>query len=566
LDFNKLYKILFSSENGTYRAVCANDRVEKETLNELKQIRKCNYNEGIKILKKALQELKGDKENKVIPEIYRKAMFFLTCKLCDEAGTKGAQKKVLDDLNLSHNTFSKYRMTPVQYYDGIEFNMGKSPKLPINRNGKKNETLCKTFIEISSQVHYTDFVDVFAGLGTITAMKPMISKEYLNDYDEVIYKFLLTIRDFPELLVKWENKIFEDICSKKDENKRIEYAKFKYKELSEKLSRKNGFHKISKILKDSFEIFNIVKTWHKDYYDLDGEKLKSILELYERFTEEDIKESFFVYLCNNMNSITIDKSNLDTLESYYNEFVKAIVNTYTRESNVKYAKGFYKEKFKLDIQFSDKSFYDTRIRENERVAESSFEEMIEIAGAFYFYSFFNARGTYKEYGVNIDSLKEFKDSLEDIKKYSNRIKNIKIFNQDFRDIIKSFNTKDTLLYLDSPYLDTEGYEIDFDDQDFTDLINSLNNFRGKWIFSCRASFKKYDKELEEKGKSNEQKIERLAKLFSGFRKRGYYIIEIGGQGYRKKDIEVMITNFKFIHEQVENFDDAFERYSNYDIY
>ena len=58
MDFDELYERLFLNENGTYRAVCANRRVDKDVICEIEQIRYCNYNDGIKILKNKIRQRK----------------------------------------------------------------------------------------------------------------------------------------------------------------------------------------------------------------------------------------------------------------------------------------------------------------------------------------------------------------------------------------------------------------------------------------------------------------------------------------------------------------------------
>lgn len=53
-----------------------------------------------------------------------------------------------------------------------------------------------------------------------------------------------------------------------------------------------------------------------------------------------------------------------------------------------------------------------------------------------------------------------------------------------------FNNKDTLVYLDSPYVSTMGYTIGFDIADMIDLLDACKSFQGKFIFSCRVNLPK----------------------------------------------------------------------------
>lgn len=580
MDFDKLYNILFLHENGTYRALCANARIDKETMAELEKIKCVTYADGIKILKKALQELKDDKENKVIPEIYRKAMFFLTCKLCDEAGIKGAQKKVLDDLNLSHNTFSKYKMTPVQYFVGVNFEVDKELKLSLSRYGKKNKDLCRTFIDLSSQVTYTDFVDVFGGLGTITVRKPEVSKEYINDFDNSVYKFLTVIKQYPVLLIRWEEKVITDIYSNEGEEKQIEYAKSLFKRFQSILDDCNSSLTIMNKLRVVYnKVSNIRKgniSYNEEGYYSDATKLRYVSEIYQAFLAEKDKKSFLKYVSKDI--AENDNDAIDKFEKYFDEFVYSVNKLFAdpREKNIQYAYGFYDELFgknvSIEYKVGEVGHY-KGVEYQEEEAKINFESLIDIAGAFYFVNSFNINGKASASGINIKSLKKFRDKLKNIKNYSERLKKVTILHQDFRDVIMSFNNKSTLLYLDSPYIDTVGYNVLFEDQEFFDLANLLNEFKGKWIFSCRCSLEKYyyKAELVEDEKKAEltlNKLRRLADFLNLFRFRGYYVVEIplkkGADGY--SDVELMITNFEFIHENVKKFDELYIEYaSEYDL-
>ncbi len=593
MDFDELYKRLFLNENGTYRAVCANRRVDKDVICEIEQIRYYNYNDGIKILKRALEKIKSDKENKVIPEIYRKAMFFVTCKLCDEAGTKGAQKKVLNDLNLSHNTFSKYKMTPVQYFEGIEFNRIKNknmtkknkdevcPQLCISRNGKKNIDLCRAFVEISSQVHYTDFVDVFGGLGTITARKPKVSKEYTNDFDNGVYKFLIVLKQHPKLLIRWQERVIEDIRKKGDEEKQIEYAKFLFKTFEVLLDNCNSSLSIMNSLRVIYNKVSAIKKCNveydeNDYYN-DLTKLKYISQIYQSFLDEKENVSFLKYICKNISEN--DNYAISKFEEYLNKFVNFVNNLFADPAgkNVLYADGFFYELFAENLTVkgngSECGYY-KELENREREAKVKFESLIDIAGAFYFINSFIINGKSSDSGINSKSLKKFEDKLENINSYSERFSDVTILHQDFRDVIMSFNSKSTLLYLDSPYIDTQGYNVSFEDQEFYDMVDLLHEFQGKWIFSCRCSFKKYRYKAElakevEGEKRFLAKLGRLASFLSSFRFRGYYVavIELGEGADGYSDVELMITNFEFIHKNAKKFDELYIEYvSEYDLY
>lgn len=70
----------------------------------------------------------------------------------------------------------------------------------------------------------------------------------------------------------------------------------------------------------------------------------------------------------------------------------------------------------------------------------------------------------------------------------NRFKTVQIEHMDFRNIIKKYDSKETLFYLDPPYIHktrkmTYTYTYEMSDQDHKDLINLLINIKGKVILS-----------------------------------------------------------------------------------
>ncbi len=82
-------------------------------------------------------------------------------------------------------------------------------------------------------------------------------------------------------------------------------------------------------------------------------------------------------------------------------------------------------------------------------------------------------------------------------KWKNMLKNVKIFNKDFRDIIKKFDSKDTLFYLDPPYSKSVD-DYDVGGVNPKDVYNALQGIKGKFILSYDYSpeikklFQKYN--------------------------------------------------------------------------
>lgn len=77
--------------------------------------------------------------------------------------------------------------------------------------------------------------------------------------------------------------------------------------------------------------------------------------------------------------------------------------------------------------------------------------------------------------------------------FCNRLKRVQIDNDDFRKIIKKYDTENTFFYLDPPYLPETRkggeYQYEMTKQDHEDLLDLLLNIKGKAILSG------YDNEL-----------------------------------------------------------------------
>src|SRR5690606_6635141 len=64
------------------------------------------------------------------------------------------------------------------------------------------------------------------------------------------------------------------------------------------------------------------------------------------------------------------------------------------------------------------------------------------------------------------------------------MKNVMIDNRDFREIIRVYDSPDTLFYVDPPYIGREKYYAGgFTEQDHRDLAEMLNKVSGKVVLS-----------------------------------------------------------------------------------
>ena len=90
----------------------------------------------------------------------------------------------------------------------------------------------------------------------------------------------------------------------------------------------------------------------------------------------------------------------------------------------------------------------------------------------------------------VSLLKQFFSTLSYWEKVIKEFQSFNIFTMNQYDYlaVEQFNSEDTLLYMDSPYAGTVGYDDEgYTLDDFQKLCDTLKNFKGKWIFSCRAT-------------------------------------------------------------------------------
>lgn len=80
--------------------------------------------------------------------------------------------------------------------------------------------------------------------------------------------------------------------------------------------------------------------------------------------------------------------------------------------------------------------------------------------------------------------KDMSNAIEYISEVSKRLRMVVIENQDFERILKTYDKKDALFYLDPPYYETEKYYPDrFMPEDHVRLREALGRIKGKFILS-----------------------------------------------------------------------------------
>jgi hypothetical protein len=238
-EFIELLEKVFPDGAGTTKAYNANEKITEEDLTELSQIGRADYDTSCEIMRKLLKKDEIGEKIDTVPMLYRKAIFFIVYKLYDKDKTEGVQSKVLRDLGLAHNSFTKWDMKPIRdYKEGHDW----GANIELKRDGKKNDTLLFLFDGIVSQVKLKKMVDVFGGLGAVTASRPIRkgTKGYINDFDKSIANLLAAIKYKPKELEELCRQTLEEIGEKKykeifDDGKKV-YQKRIYKQDDDKVN------------------------------------------------------------------------------------------------------------------------------------------------------------------------------------------------------------------------------------------------------------------------------------------------------------------------------------------
>lgn len=280
-EFIELLEKVFPDGAGTTKAYNANEKITEEDLTELSQIGKADYETSCEIMRTLIEKIKDDDKIVTIPILYRKAIFFITYRLYNDVKTEGVQSKVLKDLGLAHNTFTKWDMKPIRdYKEGHDW----GADIALEREGKKNDTLLFLLDGIVSQVKYKKFVDVFGGLGAVTASRPIRkgTKGYINDFDKSIANLLAVI--------KYKPKELEELCKQtlKEIELRPNQEVFKEgkKVYQERIYRQDEYK--DSLTKGGF--FNLAKQREELICKMknaeDREELEYALGLHRKFNEE----------------------------------------------------------------------------------------------------------------------------------------------------------------------------------------------------------------------------------------------------------------------------------------
>ena len=168
------------------------------------------YSKKVELLRQVLKNYQFRKScsNSPLPLVFKQAVYLLAYELCKGDYYNIAQKQVLRDIGLSLNSFTKWGMKPKNDFNAQLYlqlaDLEPPTIIPLQYQGKKNMALIYLVSELSKQIPYNRFLDVFGGSGAVTVglSKKENAKYYINDADPAQTNIYLFLRNQKEIFVK----------------------------------------------------------------------------------------------------------------------------------------------------------------------------------------------------------------------------------------------------------------------------------------------------------------------------------------------------------------------------
>ncbi len=401
------------------------------------------YSKKVKLLQKTLQHYQDRKScNSPLPLIFRQAVYLLAYELCDGDYHNIAQKKALEDVGLAHNSFSKWKMHPKEDYILAQHYKNQLPlSMPIYYQGQKNYALVHLVDELSKQVHYKTFVDVFCGSGTVTLgiQKYLNRNYYMNDINASRTNLINILRDNSEEFLRYLSELMARIRNFSGEN-------------------------IPDLNASFMPIFPEVSNW----------KIIALRIISQILSTRKSKKSSPKTLPENISdialviptNIAIKDISITNIEKYITiTRIEKYIAESSNDIQLEFAEGL--------CVFFDKIIPDDSVKPLPQAIATVYKDTFSSQRA-----------------PKVSLLKQFFSTLSYWEKVIKEFQSFNIFTMNQYDYlaVEQFNSEDTLLYMDSPYAGTVGYDDEgYTLDDFQKLCDTLKNFKGKWIFSCRAT-------------------------------------------------------------------------------
>lgn len=488
------------------------------------------YSKKVELLRQVLKNYQFRKScsNSPLPLVFKQAVYLLAYELCKGDYYNIAQKQVLRDIGLSLNSFTKWGMTPKNDFNAQLYlqlaDLEPPTIIPLQYQGKKNMALIYLVSELGKQVPYNKFLDVFGGSGAVTVgiSKKENAQYFINDAD-------------PD-----QTHIYEVLCN---------HDKEFIKDISDICT---AIHRLAESTEQSDICLDLFPQVTSSKLIEDGRNLvvPSHAKAYKKYQEAD--EKYNEYLDAHP-EIPFDGNkykvpDFPTIYNYdiyiylreiskYADKVNSLVDDF-KHPEILYSRGLFKYFNKVVKKTNSFSAYQRAI-------------------ALIFQGCFNARARADLSNcITKETLEQFCNNTEIWKRVVHEYNyyKIKTFNELDVEVVarKEINCKDTLLYLDSPYIATVGYKSVYGRNEFQALHDKLADFTGYWIFSCRigVNYKSKPDEIPKNDTTFMDKYENIKFLLNLYSDIAQYVAFI-----RNKDVsdeyylvhdgikEVMFLNF-----------------------
>lgn len=207
-----------------------------------------------------------------------------------------------------------------------------------------------------------------------------------------------------------------------------------------------------------------------------------------------------------------------------NDFDGELMNFW---SVIKNAKGQFIDSFKYTFVSRD-TFNKYKIMYKQKTES----DCIKRAHMFYYLvkAGFGANMENPSFGTCVGRSRLRLEQIEDdIEQASKRLQKVTIENKSFEAIFKTYDSVDTLFYLDSPYRNTTQYPcMKFKDEHYELLADCCKNSKGKWLYTI----------------NDDPFIRELFKDFNIITHDVYYSVSRNVDG-RRNFKELIITNYEY---------------------
>jgi len=167
----------------------------------------------------------------------------------------------------------------------------------------------------------------------------------------------------------------------------------------------------------------------------------------------------------------------------YNDLDKNLANLF-------YVLSFHYDEFYKKVKFLiySREIFNVIKKEIENTKIQSIPDVDRAVKVFYLHNTsFSGTGTSFAYGLAKSRAVIYNRKIKKLESISKRLRDVLIEALDFEEVIKKYDTEDTLFFLDPPYFGTEFYystsDLFFEYEDHLRLLQLVKNIKGKFILT-----------------------------------------------------------------------------------